>query len=284
MILFLFFRLNFISIVNMFLRALIIAALFLSFNADAMAAREGRKRKATQTKKCKILQRAKYSRVIMVISGPSGVGKSVAMRKAVELAGESLVRVPSVTTRVIRSGEKEGVDYFFVNANEFGGMLQRGDLLEHAQVFNNSYGLSREKMSKVLGSERDVIVDTDWQGAEALRKLPVPLADVVTVYLLPPSMTELQRRLTGRGTDAADVVAYRMKGAVEQLEHWQAYDYVLRADDVNGLAKQIVSIYKASVLQMSTCRIMPAHAANMIRDGKEMLHNSTNIGMVAGGA
>lgn len=131
----------------------------------------------------------------------------------------------SVTTRPMRDGEINGKDYHFIDQAKFDDMVAADDLLEHATVFQNSYGTPRAFVEAELKAGRDVLFDIDWQGAQQLRQRMGQ--DVVSVFILPPSAGELQARLSGRGQDSEEVVAYRMSKSADEMSHWQEYDYVI---------------------------------------------------------
>ena len=159
-----------------------------------------------------------------MLSAPSGTGKST-IAAALRAREPDLVISISVTTRAPRPGEREGVDYFFRTPEEFRRMAEAGELLEFATVFGNSYGTPRALVETALASGRDMIFDIDWQGYIQLRTaLP---DDVVGVFILPPSLAELRRRLELRGTDSAAVIGSRMEQARAEISHWDQFDHVL---------------------------------------------------------
>lgn len=163
--------------------------------------------------------------LLYVLSSPSGAGKTTLARRL--LAAEAgLILSVSVTTRPQRPAEVEGRDYHFVGAQQFSGMVEGGDLLEHADVFGNRYGTPRAPVERWLADGRDVLFDVDWQGARQLRA-SVLGGDVVSVFILPPSLAELERRLIVRNQDAPDTVARRMAKARDEIAHCPEYDYVV---------------------------------------------------------
>ncbi|HEY4252720.1 MAG TPA: guanylate kinase [Roseomonas sp.] len=160
----------------------------------------------------------------LVIAAPSGAGKSSVSRALLESEPELALSV-SATTRAPRPGEGEGVHYFFRSEAEFLAMVGRGEMLEHAAIFGRRYGTPRAPVEAALAAGRDVLFDIDWQGHRQLRdKLP---GDVVGLFLLPPSLAELERRLAGRGQDSAAEVARRMAAARDEIAHWDEFDHVL---------------------------------------------------------
>lgn len=155
----------------------------------------------------------------------------------------------SVTTRPMRPGEVEGRDYFFVSQGQYDTMVANDAFLEYATVFGNSYGTPKSQISDGLAAGQDFLFDIDWQGTQQLyQKME---RDVVRVFLLPPSLDELRRRLTTRGTDSAEVIADRMARAQSEISHWDGYDYVLVNDDVETCYARVFQILEAERLRRS---------------------------------
>ena len=183
---------------------------------------------------------------MLVLSSPSGAGKTAIARHLLE-KDEQLTLSVSVTTRSMRNGETDGVDYSFVDAATFARMVADDALLEHATVFNNSYGTPRGPVEDGLASGRDILFDVDWQGAQEIKnRMP---GDQVSVFILPPSMAELERRLKARGQDSADVVADRMARAANEISHWGDYGYVVVNHDLEETAARVLSILHAERLR-----------------------------------
>ncbi len=186
--------------------------------------------------------------VLFVLSSPSGAGKSTIARMLLA-ADRDIDMSVSVTTRPMRPGEVDGRDYRFVDVPTFKDMVGNGELMEWAHVFDHRYGTPRAPVEKMLADGHDVLFDIDWQGAQQLYQQAGQ--DVVRVFILPPSVDELERRLRTRGTDDADVVAARMARANSEISHWDGYDYVLINDDVDGCFSQVRTILEAERLRRS---------------------------------
>ena len=184
--------------------------------------------------------------VLFVLSSPSGAGKSTISRMM--LKADPLLRMSvSVTTRPIRPGEVDGVDYHFVDVPRFREMVAAGEFLEWAHVFGHRYGTPHKPVDEILASGRDVLFDIDWQGAQQLHQLAG--GDVVRVFILPPSMEELERRLCARATDSQAVIDARMARATSEIGHWDGYDYVLVNDDAQGCFERVQTILEAERLK-----------------------------------
>ena len=163
--------------------------------------------------------------LLIILSSPSGAGKSTLSRRLLEF--DPAVRFSiSATTRPPRPGEQEGRDYFFKSRREFEAMAAAGEMLEHAEVFGNRYGTPREPVEAAISEGQDVLFDVDWQGGQQIRNSSLRDA-VVSIFILPPSMAELESRLRARGQDTPEVVASRMAKSRDEISHWAEYDYVL---------------------------------------------------------
>ena len=179
---------------------------------------------------------------MLVLSSPSGAGKTTISRRLLAEEPDLQMSV-SVTTRPQRKGETEGIDYYFVNRARFDEMVTQGELLEHATVFDNSYGTPAGPVEAALAAGRDVLFDVDWQGAQQMRgKMET---DIVSVFILPPSMEELERRLRTRGRDPEDVIARRMSKAADEISHYDGYDYVVINRDVDACLDEVRNILHA---------------------------------------
>jgi guanylate kinase len=186
--------------------------------------------------------------VLFVLSSPSGAGKSTIARKLLE-SDDTLQMSVSATTRPMRPGEVDGKDYHFVDLERFRKMVSEQEFLEWAHVFGHRYGTPRAPVEAMLGSGRDVLFDIDWQGAQQLHQIAG--GDVVRVFILPPSIEELERRLRGRATDSEAVIQARMARAAGEIAHWDGYDYVLCNDDAERCFQQVKTILEAERLKRS---------------------------------
>src|ERR1700704_184467 len=183
--------------------------------------------------------------LMLVVSSPSGAGKSTLARRLLESDPVISMSV-SVTTRSKRANEVEGKDYFFVSRERFEEMVREGAFLEHATVFGNRYGTPAAAVERVLAMGRDVLFDIDWQGAQQLAQKARD--DLVRVFILPPTRSELERRLRERAEDPPDVVARRMAEANNEISRWSEYDYVIVNDDISKAQKQLEAIVAAERL------------------------------------
>ncbi|MFA6698962.1 MAG: guanylate kinase [Thiomicrospira sp.] len=187
---------------------------------------------------------------LYIISAPSGAGKTSLVAKLID--HDLLIRVSvSTTTRPMRPGEQHGVNYFFVSEAEFESKIAAGEFLEHAKVFNNYYGTSKTSVIQQLNAGQDVILEIDWQGAQQVRQI---FPDAVSIFIMPPSLDELDRRLNGRGSDSAEVIANRMREAVSEMQHYQEFDYVVINDDFDTALHQLHSIFIANRLRLAQQR------------------------------
>ncbi|ENN85808.1 guanylate kinase [Rhizobium freirei PRF 81] len=183
---------------------------------------------------------------MLAISSPSGAGKSTIARTLLDKDKQVSLSV-SVTTRQRRPSEIEGVHYHFVSQREFERLRDSDSLLEWAEVHGNFYGTPREPVETAMSEGRDMLFDIDWQGAQQLQeKMP---ADVVSIFVLPPTMTELQSRLHRRAEDSEEVIAMRLANSRAEIAHWREYDYVIINDDLNVAFDAVQSIVKAERLR-----------------------------------
>ncbi|MEX0815507.1 MAG: guanylate kinase [Dongiaceae bacterium] len=183
---------------------------------------------------------------MLVLSSPSGAGKTTISRLLLERDADLSISV-SVTTRPKRPGEVAGVDYHFIDPTEFDLRVNRRELLEYAKVFGNYYGTPRVPVERALTEGRDVLFDIDWQGTQQLAQNA--RQDLVSVFILPPSTRELERRLRARARDSAVEVAGRMAKAADEMSHWAEYDYILVNSDLEDSVRQVQAIVVAERLR-----------------------------------
>jgi len=181
--------------------------------------------------------------MILILSSPSGAGKTTLTRMLLQDKTLDLTLSISVTTRARRSSEADGIHYHFIGRHQYDLMKGGGDLLESAEVHGNGYGTPRKPVEDVLARGKDMLFDIDWQGARQVREALG--ADVVSVFILPPSMTELRGRLERRAEDSAATIDNRLDNAKREIERWRLYDYVVINDDLQRAYRQVVSIVEA---------------------------------------
>ncbi len=198
--------------------------------------------------------------LMFVLASPSGAGKT-SMAKRILADDKDISLSVSATTRAPRTGEVDGVDYHFVSGAAFDDLVESGALLEWAHVFGNRYGTPREPVRDALAVGHDILFDIDWQGTQQLKARDSK--DVVSIYILPPSLAELEKRLRARGTDSEDVIADRMSRAASEISHWGEYDYVLINDDFEACLEQIRAILGAERQRRSRRK---AYLSEFVRD------------------
>jgi guanylate kinase len=196
---------------------------------------------------------------LYIVSAPSGAGKT-SLVNALLAADPGLTVSVSHTTRPVRPGETDGTDYHFVSREQFQRMLDRGDFLEHATVFGNLYGTSRSWVLETLRSDRDVILEIDWQGARQVRRR---IAGAYWIFILPPSLPALQARLKGRGQDGEDVISARMHDAVSEMSHYDEADYIVINDDFGRALSDLQSILRGNRLRRA---VQTARYRELIRE------------------
>jgi guanylate kinase len=180
--------------------------------------------------------------LMLVLSSPSGAGKTTISRRLLERDANIAMSI-SVTTRPKRPGEVQGRDYHFIDAARFEEMRSRGELLESAKVFGHYYGTPMAPVTKTLEAGRDVLFDIDWQGTQQLAEKARD--DLVSVFVLPPSTGELERRLRARAQDSDDVVAGRMARAADEMSHWREYDYIIVNRDIEESVQAVQAVLTA---------------------------------------
>jgi guanylate kinase len=177
---------------------------------------------------------------LFVIAAPSGAGKTSLVRALMEREPGLRFSI-SYTTRARRPNELDGRDYFFVTRSEFDRMVAEGGFLEHATVFDNSYGTAKAQVEQSLAAGQDLVLEIDWQGAAQVRSA---MPECVSIFILPPTREELERRLRGRGTDAEHVIQRRLRDAASDMSHWGEFDYVVVNDDFEQALTVLQAIVK----------------------------------------
>lgn len=177
--------------------------------------------------------------LLLILSSPSGAGKSTLARRLMEW-DPTLKFSVSATTRPPRAGEVDGREYYFRGRDAFEAMVKSGDMLEHAEVFGNLYGSPKQPVVDAMENGRDVLFDIDWQGGQQIKQ--AMRADVVSIFILPPSIADLEKRLRGRGQDSAAIIAERMGKSRSEISHWPEYDYVLINQDLPAAFEELKSI------------------------------------------
>jgi len=180
--------------------------------------------------------------LMLVLSSPSGAGKTT-LSRALLKNNDDIAMSVSATTRPPRPGEIDGKDYFFMEPVDFNLMINRDELLEYAKVFGHYYGTPRAPVEAALDSGKDVLFDIDWQGTQQLAQKMGE--DLVSIFILPPSTTDLEKRLKTRAQDSEEVLAQRMSKAAEEISHWREYNYVVVNDDLDRCLKEVQSIVTA---------------------------------------
>lgn len=185
--------------------------------------------------------------LLLILSSPSGAGKSTLARRL--MTWDTTLRFSvSATTRAPRPGEEDGREYYFKARQDFETMVKSGDMLEHAEVFGNFYGSPRSPVEQAMKEGRDTLFDIDWQGGQQIRN-SVLGRDVVSIFVLPPSIAELESRLRGRAQDSEEVIAGRMAKSQSEISHWAEYDYVIVNRDIDTAFNQLTTILEAERLR-----------------------------------
>lgn len=185
--------------------------------------------------------------LLLILSSPSGAGKSTLSRRIMEWDPAISFSV-SATTRAPREGEQDGREYYFRTREDFQNLVATGQMLEHAEVFGNFYGSPRGPVEDAMAAGRDTLFDIDWQGGQQIRNSALG-RDVVSIFILPPSIRELERRLRGRGQDSEEVIAGRMAKSRDEISHWAEYDYVLVNRDIDDTEQKLRTILMAERLR-----------------------------------
>jgi len=196
---------------------------------------------------------------LFILSAPSGAGKSSLYKALLKADDKARISV-SHTTRAPRTGEEHGREYYFTSVDEFNVMIEQKAFFEHAQVFDNFYGTSKQSVFDMLEQGLDVILEIDWQGARQVRNL---YPNAIGLFILPPSLNVLEERLKGRGTDSEEVISRRMSKAVNEMSHYQEYDFVIVNDDFDSALATMQAIFMA---MRAKTRLIEQKNGNLIND------------------
>ena len=187
--------------------------------------------------------------LLIILSSPSGAGKSTLAQRLKSWDPNCVFSI-SATTRKPRKGEQDGKDYYFISKNEFRDKVNNGEMLEHAEVFGNLYGSLISPVLSAINSGNDVLFDVDWQGSQQIKNSRLG-EFVLSIFILPPSIQELESRLKSRNQDSDEVISNRMAKSVEEISHWPEYDYVVINDDVDKTEEKLKIIITAERLRLS---------------------------------
>ena len=201
--------------------------------------------------------------LMLVLSSPSGAGKTTLSRRLLQTDPDIVMSV-SATTRAPRPNEVDGQDYFFVSPEKFDAMVKAGEFLEHATVFGNRYGTPKAAVMAALEAGKDVLFDIDWQGTQQLKMQA--REDLASIFVVPPSKAELERRLRIRAQDSEDVVRARMAKANDELSHWAEYDYLLMNDDIQHAQGKLEEILRVERSRRARQPELAQFVQNMMRD------------------
>ena len=202
--------------------------------------------------------------LLLILSSPSGAGKSTLARRLMDWDPTLRFSV-SATTRAPRPGEVDGREYYFKSRAEFEAMAAAGEMLEHAEVFGNFYGSPKGPVETAMAEGRDTLFDIDWQGGQQIRNSSLG-RDVVSIFVLPPSIAELDRRLRGRAQDSDEVIAGRMAKSRDEISHWAEYDYVIVNHDIDTAFGELVTILKAERMRRDRQPGLPEFVRGLNRE------------------
>ncbi|MGX9350444.1 guanylate kinase [Shimia sp. W99] len=206
--------------------------------------------------------------LLIILSSPSGAGKSTLSKRL--RAWDPTIRFSvSATTRKPRPGEVDGQDYHFMSEEHFKRDVAAGDMLEHAHVFGNFYGSPKGPVKQAIDAGQDLLFDIDWQGAQQVRNSDLG-QHTLSIFLLPPSITELHRRLVSRGQDSDEVIAKRMQKSWDEISHWGSYDHVLINDDLDATERDLISIVTATRLRRIQQPALVDHVRKLQAEFEEM--------------
>jgi guanylate kinase len=207
-------------------------------------------------------QNLKRRGFMFVLSSPSGAGKTTLSRLIMQNDSNMVMSI-STTTRQKRESEVDKVDYYFTDEKNFQRKIEDKFFFEYAEVFGNFYGTPRKKVEESIAEGKDVLFDIDWQGTRRLTEKARD--DIVSVFILPPSMQELERRLTSRGQDALEVIAKRMARAHDEISHWDEYDYVIINENIDSSLQNILYILRAERLKRKRQHGLPDFVTNLLK-------------------
>ena len=199
--------------------------------------------------------------LMLVLSSPSGAGKTTISRKLME-RDQNLNLSISHTTRSPRPGEVDGQDYYFISQETFKKMQGQQEFLEYAFVFENYYGTQKKTVDQALKHGKDILFDIDWQGTQQLKQ--IARSDVVSIFVLPPSWSELENRLHRRAKDALETIAYRMSKANQEIQHWAEYDYILINDNIEDTVSRVHHILQSERLRRDRQVGLPQFIRNLV--------------------
>ena len=204
--------------------------------------------------------------LLLILSSPSGAGKSTLAKRL--MAWDDTLRFSvSATTRAPRPGEQDGREYYFKSRPEFEAMVAAGEMLEHAEVFGNLYGSPKGPVQQAMAEGRDTLFDIDWQGGQQIRNSSLG-RDVVSIFVLPPSIAELEARLRGRAQDSDEVIAGRMAKSRDEISHWGEYDYVIVNTDIDQAFEELLSILKAERMRRDRQPGLSDFVRGLTREGE----------------
>lgn len=206
--------------------------------------------------------------LLIILSSPSGAGKSTLARELMQW-DPSLKFSVSATTRTPRDGEVDKSDYYFISEPEFRNWVNKGEMLEHAHVFGNFYGSPKTPVETAINAGRDVLFDIDWQGAQQIRNSSLG-AYTLSIFILPPSIAELHRRLVARAQDAPDTITKRMQKSWDEISHWDGYDYVLINDDLVETGEKLKTIIKAERMKFAQQPRLSDHVRRLQSEFEDM--------------
>ncbi|WP_104020504.1 guanylate kinase [Roseovarius nitratireducens] len=207
--------------------------------------------------------------LLIILSSPSGAGKSTLSQRLLQW-DPTLSFSVSATTRAPRTGEEDGLDYHFLSEEAFKRQVSEGGMLEHAHVFGNFYGSPRAPVQASIDAGNDVLFDIDWQGAQQIRNSALG-GHTLSIFLLPPSIHELHRRLQARGKDAPEVIARRMQKSWDEISHWDSYDFVLVNDDLDVAEARLRTIIEATRLRRTQQPWLTDHVRRLQTEFEETL-------------